>query len=322
MDASIGIAEAGVLVAVAVGYHQRGRLGGLTGVRLMHAMRRGQLFLQYQPRVSFETGQALGVEALVRWAHPRRGLIPPSSFIDRLEDSRVVRRLDAYVLAAAITEAKRLELAGVPIPVAVNLSARSLDDPELGPGIDRLLLARGLRPELLQLEITERALEQTPAANAAVSALSSRGITVALDDFGVGYSALQRLVRMPIGALKIDRSFVSEMATNPRAALVVYSAVELAHSLGLHVTAEGVESEELFHQLRALGVDCGQGYVISKPLDPDNLVRWLRPRASLFPERRSGDERRHARAILGTESERRSWVERRAGGRAETPDAQ
>lgn len=299
-----------VLALALVAYRAPSIARAIFGLRLMWAIRRGQLFLCYQPQIGLETGQLLAVEALVRWRHPRRGVIMPGAFLPRVEDSRFAGRLDDFVLETAAAQARALELAGNPLPVAVNLSAQTFECPELVAQIQDLLDRHDLAPSLLRIEITESALDRTADAAAVLEQLGECGVAVALDDFGVGYSALQRLVRLPLASLKIDRSFVIDMATNERAAVVVYSAVELGHALDLTVVAEGVETESLLERLKTLGVDLAQGYLIARPLPAEELVAW---EAEYCPpsDRRSGHDRRRRLEVRSALRERRSWADRR-----------
>ena len=284
----------------------------LFGLQVLWAIRRGHLHLCYQPQVGLDSGRLLAVEALVRWSHPRRGAIGPSEFVPRIEGTSAARRLDSFVLDTAARQARALELAGRPVPVAVNLSASTFEDDALVDRILGVIESHGLPPSLLCVEITESALEGTANAAAVLQRLGEAGVAVALDDFGVGYSALQRLVRLPLASLKIDRSFVTDMATNERAAVVVYSAVELAHALNLTVVAEGVETEYLMARLRALGVDLAQGYLIARPLAADALARWQAEADRACLERRSGGDRRKRLEVRGAMRERRSWADRRS----------
>jgi EAL domain-containing protein (putative c-di-GMP-specific phosphodiesterase class I) len=301
-----------LLMLLVTAHYKRRTRDALVGLRVMQAISRDQLFVEYQPKVDLDTGATVGVEALLRWAHPRKGLVAPLSFIEATEGTMFARSLDSFVLGTAVAQAKQWELAGTPVPVAVNLSARTLDDRTLGPTIEQLLQSYSLPPALLELEITERALEQTAHAADCVRAIADLGVGLAVDDFGVGYSALQRLVRLPIDTLKIDRSFIAEMLDNRRAAIAVYSAVELAHALELDVVAEGIETEDTVHALRKLRVDCGQGYLFAKPLSAEALGRWLQSAQPRFGDRRSGDERRREPSARSALLERRSAIERRA----------
>src|SRR5204862_5354805 len=166
----------------------------------------------------------------------------------------------------------------LPVPVAVNLTPECLDDPALPDDVQRLLRDAGLPPRLLRLEITERAFTALgSSAEQAMEQFTANGISVALDDFGVGYSSMARLVRLPVDVLKIDRTFVMPMATDERSAVVVRAAIEIAHSLGLRAVAEGVESEQVWRRLRLLGCDWAQGFLISRPVPPNEVLRYLDP---------------------------------------------
>src|SRR5205807_1751105 len=212
--------------------------------------------------------------------------LPPDEFVPAVEDSRLVGMFNRHVLEMAIRQARRWERAGMPVPVAVNLTPECLDDPELPDDVQRLLREVGLPPRLLRLEITERAFTALgSSAEQAMERFSASGISVALDDFGVGYSSMARLVRLPVDVLKIDRTFVMPMATDERSAVVVRAAIEIAHSLGLRAVAEGVETERVWRRLRLLGCDWAQGFLISRPVPPDQVLRYFDP-TELTPVRR------------------------------------
>jgi EAL domain-containing protein (putative c-di-GMP-specific phosphodiesterase class I) len=195
-----------------------------------------------------------------------------------VEDSRLVGAFNRYVLSMAIRQARMWQLSGRPVPVAVNLTAECLEDPELVLEIQRMLAEAELPPELLRLEITERAFTHLgEQAQEAMELFVSSGISVAIDDFGVGHSSMARLVRLPVDVLKIDRAFVTPMATDDRSAVVVRAAIDIAHSLGLKAVAEGVESEQVWRHLRLLGCDWAQGFLISRPVPPEEILRYLDP---------------------------------------------
>ncbi|MDQ6915356.1 MAG: EAL domain-containing protein, partial [Actinomycetota bacterium] len=246
--------------------------------RLERALKQGRLVLHYQPKVDLVTGRVIAVEALIRWHDDRRGIVLPDEFVPALEDSRLVGPFNRYVLDMAVRQARDWQLQGLPVPVAVNLTAACLDDPALPGHVRRLLDERGLPPELLRLEITERAFtELGERAQGAMEHFAASGISVALDDFGVGHSSMARLVRLPVDVLKIDRAFVTPMATDDRSAVVVRAAIDIAHSLGLKAVAEGVETEQVWRRLRLLGCDWAQGYLISRPVPPEQLLPYLDP---------------------------------------------
>ncbi len=235
------------------------------------------LTLHYQPQVDAASGAVVGVEALVRWQHPTRGSIPPSDFIPLAERTGLIRRLSEWVLAEAIAQCGHWRAAGMDIPVSVNISVRDLLDPRLSEMLERMVRESRLSPDRLTLEITEGALvadERLATEN--VARLRSLGVRVSIDDFGTGYSSLAYLHRLAAHEVKIDRSFVTGTMATERSKAIVRATIELAHSLGFVVVAEGVEDDETWRRLRALGCDRLQGYVIAKPMPPGALEGWLR----------------------------------------------
>jgi EAL domain-containing protein (putative c-di-GMP-specific phosphodiesterase class I) len=236
----------------------------------------GQLTLHYQPKVTLATGQLQGVEALVRWPHPERGLIPPAEFIPLAEQTGVIGLLTQWVLDTALRQARAWRDQGLACPVAVNLSARLLHDPSVVDTIVGLLDAWGLDADGLEIEITESAVMADPAgALAILTRLHDRGIRLSIDDFGTGYSSLAYLQRLPIDMIKIDQSFVRELATNGDDAAIARAIVDLGHTLGMGVVAEGVEDDATRARLTALGCDVAQGYYIGRPVPADQLARWV-----------------------------------------------
>lgn len=251
---------------------------------LRRGISEGALRLHYQPRVDLRTGRTVGVEALVRWQHPTRGLLPPSEFIGMAEESGLMRSLGAWVLEAALNqlEAWRREDPAAPkLEFAVNLSARQLNDPGLVPMIENALLLRNIDPALLLLEITETALMADPdAALDSLKALKNLGVGLAVDDFGTGYSSLVYLKRFPIDELKIDRSFISGLGADSGDAAIVGSCIDLAHAVGIRAVAEGVETRGQAQALRAMGCDFAQGYHFARPLPAPLLKEWLNAHSS------------------------------------------
>jgi EAL domain-containing protein (putative c-di-GMP-specific phosphodiesterase class I) len=269
-----------------------------TGRRFSRAVRQGQVRLAYQPIVDVATGRPCAAEALIRWDHPRRGPISPTDFVPALESSGRGERLDDFVLETAAAKAGALRSRGMRLPISVNLSPARFLDPGLPERIASLRERWRLEPSALRVELTERALDAGDRSELNVEALAANGVDVALDDFGVGYSALQRLVRLPLSMLKLDRSFVGQMHANPRAAVVVRSAVELAHGLHLEVIAEGVESADAWHRLRELGVESAQGFGIARPLASEHLEDWVTEHQEFNFE--LADERRALRPVNGS----------------------
>jgi diguanylate cyclase (GGDEF)-like protein/PAS domain S-box-containing protein len=264
--------------------HSPSRLG-LTA-ELRHAIEHGQLLLHYQPKLELRGSTVIGVEALVRWQHPQQGLVPPDQFIPLAEQSGLIRPLTEWVLTTATRQYDEWRSAGLDLPVAVNLSMRNLHDPQLSHTIAGLLSSLDVSPAALNLEITESSLMADPErAMAVLSGLRELGLSIAIDDFGTGYSSLAYLKRLPVAELKIDRSFVRDMATDASDLAIVRSTVELAHNLGLRVVAEGVEDSASQKLLTLLGCDQAQGYYISRPLPAAELTDWLRRQAQVTEPR-------------------------------------
>lgn len=244
---------------------------------LREAIQSGQLSLHYQPQIDHGSQQVVGLEALVRWNHPQRGFLAPDKFITLAEEAGLIGSLTHWVLKTALNQLAPLHRQGYYLSVAVNLSARNLHDMELPANIHALLNESGVAPESLTLEITESAVMANPNDGLAIlTELDRMGVTLAIDDFGTGYSSLAYLKRLPVDELKIDKSFVMEMEVNENDAVIVRSTIDLAHNLGLKVTAEGVESQTAWVKLGILGCDYSQGYFMGKPMPIDELMDWLR----------------------------------------------
>jgi diguanylate cyclase len=239
---------------------------------LRDAIESDQLVLHYQPKLRPADGTVIGVEALVRWRHPQRGLIPPADFIPIAERTGLYRPLTHWVLGQALRQAAAWRAQGRVLSVAVNLSARSLLDPELPQTVAALLREHDVEPARLELEITETTLmADADRAQELLAALRELGVRISLDDFGVGYSSLAYLKHLPVDAIKIDRSFVLAMDEDAADAAVVRSTIALAHNLGLTAVAEGVECEAALRQLAELGCDLAQGFHMSRPLPVEEL---------------------------------------------------
>ncbi len=243
------------------------------------AIERGELFLEYQPMVDLRTGACVRVEALVRWRHPARGVVPPDEFIPFAEESGFILPLGLWVLEEALGRSAERRADGTEFGVSVNLSARNLVDPGLVGRITELLARWSAPPSSLTIEITESAVMAEPErALGVLRALHDRGVRLAIDDFGTGYSSLSYLQRLPVSEVKVDRSFVGRMMEDPNSAAIVRSTIDLGHSLGLAVTAEGVEDKPTRDRLRALGCDVIQGFLIARPMPADALRAWLNAR--------------------------------------------
>ncbi|HVO11201.1 MAG TPA: EAL domain-containing protein [Vicinamibacteria bacterium] len=244
---------------------------------LRWAIEAGQLQLYYQPKVDLRTRLVVGVEALLRWRHPRKGIVPPGDFIPAAEEAGVIKPLTWWVLEQAVRQCAAWERSDEGLDVAVNLSARSLHDPQLTPRITELLKAHELAPQRLQLEVTESAV-MTDSARAAeiLVMLDALGVSVSIDDFGTGNSSLRYLRDLPVSEIKIDKSFVLGMnaGENGRDKAIVRSTSELGHNLGLRVVAEGVEDEAALELLSSYGCDLAQGYYIARPMPAEKLAEW------------------------------------------------
>jgi diguanylate cyclase (GGDEF)-like protein len=236
-----------------------------------------QLTLHYQPKVQVDTGRVTGVEALVRWQHPKHGLLGPMEFIPAAERTGLIRPLTLKVLSTALRQARRWTDAGLsPLTMAVNISTRCLLETDFADQVERLLAEAGVAPSQLELEITESTIMTDPEhAMQVLVRLADIGVGLAIDDFGTGYSSLSYLKRLPVHQLKIDRSFVMDMQVGASDEAIVRSSVDLARNLGLQVVAEGVETEETWHQLAALGCDQAQGYFFARPMPAADLPDWL-----------------------------------------------
>ena len=243
---------------------------------LREAIHSGQLSLYYQPQIDHRSRRVAGVEALVRWNHPRRGFLAPDQFIPLAEDAGLIGPLTHWVLKTALQQLEALHRQGHNLTVAVNLSARNLHDMELPASILTLLAERGIAPGDLTLEITESAVMANPSDGLAIlTELDRMGVTIAIDDFGTGHSSLAYLKRLPVDELKIDKSFGKDMVENENDAVIVRSTIDLAHNLGLKVTAEGVETQAAWDILEILGCDCSQGYFMGRPMPVEKLAAWL-----------------------------------------------
>ncbi|MEV4439156.1 bifunctional diguanylate cyclase/phosphodiesterase [Streptomyces sp. NPDC049577] len=252
------------------------RLGLLGDLR--RALDAGEVELHYQPKVGFD-GHVEGLEALVRWVHPERGRVSPDEFIAIAESSGLMPRLTEYVLETALAQVAKWRAMGLEVPVAVNVSPRDVHTPGFAGSVAARLARHGVPAGALQLEITEHVLLEDPQRAAdTMAGLTGHGVKMSLDDFGTGYSSLVHLRRLPVSELKIDRSFVARLAIDNEDAEIVRCTLDLAHSLGLLVVAEGVEDDETWERLRDLGCDAVQGWLVAAAMPPDETTAWLRLR--------------------------------------------
>jgi diguanylate cyclase (GGDEF)-like protein len=243
---------------------------------LRQAITNKELLLYYQPQIDISTGRIISVEALARWPHPDSGMIPPDDFIPMIEQSGLIRPFTLWVLEEAIMQLRHWSQQGINLSIAVNLSARNLLDPDLPNAIAAMLESHRLSSAQLTLEVTESAIMTRPEnALKLLTKLHEMGFKLSIDDFGTGYSSLAYLKKFPVDELKIDQSFVFDLADRDDDAIIVRSTIELAHNMGMKVVAEGVESEDILSTLSILNCDLAQGYYMSRPIAAQDLEIWL-----------------------------------------------
>jgi EAL domain-containing protein (putative c-di-GMP-specific phosphodiesterase class I) len=252
---------------------------------LRRAIERREIVLYYQPQAALATGEVIGLEALARWHHAERGWVPPAEFIPVAEHMGLIKPLTAQVLELAARQSLAWENAGVTVPLAVNVSMRNLLDPRFPETLEELIATTGITPGRLKLEITESAVMAEPArVLQTMNRLRSGGLRFSIDDFGTGYSSLAYLQRLPVEEIKIDRTFVGQLATDSGSEAIVRATIELGGSLGLDVVAEGVEDAATWQILNRLGCATGQGYFLSRPMPAAEVTGWMRN----WPERQRG----------------------------------
>ncbi len=255
---------------------------------LRHGIQLDQLVLHYQPKVATLDGRVVGVEALLRWQHPTRGILLPGVFLPTAESTELIIPLTDWVISAACQQAAIWRDCGRPVPIAINVSARCLRDPEFADRVLAILVRYGVGPELLAIEVTETAVISDPVrAASTLRRFAARGMSISLDDFGVGYTSLGQLHQLPIDEIKIDREFIAPLMTDSddgrNAAAVVRAIILLGHELDMTVIAEGVEDAATIAELTGLGCDLLQGYAIARPAPIDQIDRWLGARSASVP---------------------------------------
>jgi EAL domain-containing protein (putative c-di-GMP-specific phosphodiesterase class I) len=251
---------------------------------LRSAIESQELRLHYQPKVEIATCEVVGVEALLRWPREDGRVVPPDEFIPLAEHTGLIRPLTNFVLDHAIAQCHDWAERGLSLHMSINVSARNLLDPELTCNLRDALAKHHVDPPSLIVEITESCIMADPhQAIAVLGELVELGVGVSVDDFGTGYSSLAYLKRLPVTELKIDKSFVQGMDRDPQDAAIVRTVLDLGANLGLTVTAEGIETAEVWTELNRLGCTLGQGYYFSKPLPADDLVRWLESADTIAP---------------------------------------
>jgi EAL domain-containing protein (putative c-di-GMP-specific phosphodiesterase class I) len=277
---------------------------------LRRAIERGELRVHYQPLIDLTTDRIVGFEALVRWQHPVRGLVPPLSFIPLAEETGLIIPLGRWVLETACRQAMRWRDArpkGPPLMMSVNLSARQFVQPDLVDQVEAILTETGLDPSTLELEITESVvMDQSEVGIRSLHRLRDMGVRLVLDDFGTGYSSLAYLKHLPLDTIKIDRTFVAGLDGEADRS-IVEAVIALAHGLRISVVAEGIETEGQFEILRIMGCDIGQGYLFARPLPEAEAVKLL------APGRSSASTRATAAVIGGATKPARCSARLRAG---------
>ena len=255
---------------------------------LRRATERNELLLHYQPQLAMDTGDVIGIEALVRWRHPELGMVSPGEFIPLAESSGQILVIGEWVMRTAVRQMKAWIDAGIPpVVMAVNLSAVQFHDPTLPEKVKAILDEAGLPAGCLELELTESVATGNPAAAMAMMArLHGLGVRLSIDDFGTGYSSLNYLKRFPIHTLKIDQSFVRDIGTDADDRAIVKAVIQMARALHLSTIAEGVENDEQARFLRAHGCDAVQGYRYCRPIEPDAALQWLAVTPAGGPGRR------------------------------------
>ncbi|MFP5254216.1 MAG: putative bifunctional diguanylate cyclase/phosphodiesterase, partial [Acidimicrobiia bacterium] len=243
---------------------------------LREALAQGEVDVYYQPKVSLAEGMVVGAEALVRWTHPRLGPLSPDQFIPAAEHTGVIRALTLYVVEHGLRQCRSWRDEGLDLTISVNLSARNLFDSHLVEDIGRAIEEAGVPPSSVTLELTESTVMGSSRRSMDVlEGLHDLGVGISVDDFGTGYSSLAHLRQLPVTELKVDKSFVQTMTTDEHDAVIVRALVDLGRSLGLHTVAEGVESSDAWDLLKEMGCEEAQGYLMSRPLPPDQLHRWF-----------------------------------------------
>ncbi len=243
---------------------------------LRHAIQRNELELFYQPKVSLKTNEIYGAEALVRWHHPRHGFISPDEFIPLAERTRMIKDLSVWILKEAFQHCANWRQQGKELIISVNLSIKDLHDPELPDLIAGIAVSTGIKPEWVILEITEGSIMTDPELSLGIiERLNKMGYKLSIDDYGTGYSSLSYLKKMPLTELKIDSSFVLDILSSESDDVIVNATINLAHNLGLQVTAEGIETKEVLDKLVSYGCDIAQGYYFSKPCTVSDFNQWM-----------------------------------------------
>ena len=242
---------------------------------LENALLQHQLILYYQPQISISTGNLEGVEALVRWQHPERGLLYPDEFIKLAEENNLIDKLTGEVISIAVKQNQIWKSDGFDVPISINVSAQNITSLSLPEQLKELTDIHTVIPESITLEITESAvMSELTSSLDVLNRLRMKGFSLSIDDFGTGYSSLSHLYKAPFTELKIDQVFISNMIDDAEALIIVKICIMLGHMLGMKIVAEGVETKEIFNKLKSLECDAAQGYFIAKPMPAGKLLQW------------------------------------------------
>jgi len=248
------------------------------------AIENDELILEYQPKFCLKNQDVTGVEALLRWQHPVHGRLTPDLFLYAIQKTNVMRKLGDWVASRAITEAMKLEEAGYPLKVAINIGTEHFSEEDFVPSLIEKCVAKDFPADRVQIEITEDVMDTSKSQfKETVENLQKNGFTVAIDDFGRGFSNLTRLANVPVDVIKLDRSFIHEASSNERVKVLLDSAVKMAHALGSAVIIEGVETLDQVKMAELAGADALQGFYYSPSLSADNLLEWMELRGSNTP---------------------------------------
>jgi EAL domain-containing protein (putative c-di-GMP-specific phosphodiesterase class I)/ActR/RegA family two-component response regulator len=248
----------------------------VVGADIAHALALGQLILYYQPVIEIATRRVKGAEALIRWAHPTRGILPPAEFLDDIVAEGLMQPMTDHVIQTAVLQAARWHHAGESLTVSINVTASSLLELSLPDRLAEMCAQHQLPPEQLVLEVTEtEAMRDVTRTMDVLLRMRIRNIGVSIDDFGTGHSSLRELQRMPFSEMKIDKSFVLDMANNKDCTVIVNSIIDLGHNLGLKIIAEGVEDVRIWRMLMERNCDYAQGFYMAKPMPAEEFNRWL-----------------------------------------------
>lgn len=254
----------------------------LLAADLADAIAAGQLYLEYQPKLDCRLGRITAVEALVRWRHPSRGIVPPDQFVAVAEETDLIHRLTDWVIGTAARQAAAWHAENLHLEIAVNISAKDVQDIGLPERLHRHCLKAGIDPALMMLELTETgAMREAVQMMDVLTRLRLKGFKLSIDDFGVGYSSLVQLQKMPFSEVKVDSSFVMKMMSNDGCKIIVEIVVDLARKLGLKSVAEGVEDEAALKSVIDMGCDMAQGYYLSRPVAADRIAEFVRGYAGL-----------------------------------------